>query len=384
MEDLKRYFDALIRRDSYRGWHIIQADTTTHDSITKSLHAIAKLSVNGQLQATDETLSQINQAIGRGASALPVRKQLLVNLNTFGLITREGQGQEQIIMLTPRAHEYLNYENKEFYMDRILEDFEIKVPNQLHPFPIMLRTMSDKRFTSLKLREFQYFISQIKDESEINAMLINLTAYRSLSETERSELEGYVKQLCEQIDQQAISAGRDKYARRDYHNWASNAKHSLEFFSLGSQIKLVGDSVHLLLGSDELKQKILQNLKLLEQKAKVQKQTVHFRDKKVMDDLKKLYSYYCQFCGYNYVRIPTKEGYYVEAAHIVPVSEQHLHDADLNDPTNIVIACANHHKTIDRHYPEFRKQIVVFEDGRKGLETVDGSERLYLTLNEHI
>jgi len=39
---------------------------------------------------------------------------------------------------------------------------------------------------------------------------------------------------------------------------------------------------------------------------------------------------------------------------------------------------------IDVHYPEFKKRLIVFEDGKKGLETSDGRVRLYLTLNEHL
>ena len=61
-----------------------------------------------------------------------------------------------------------------------------------------------------------------------------------------------------------------------------------------------------------------------------------------------------------------------------------IKDIDLNSPNNVVITCPNHHKMIDVHYPEFKKKLIVFEDGKKGLETIDGNVRLFLTLNEHL
>ena len=176
-----------------------------------------------------------------------------------------------------------------------------------------------------------------------------------------------------------------KEYKRDYENWTNNAKHSLEFFNLGSQIKYYDNEIHLLLGSDEFKRKIIADLKKIQEAPTVRKQKVHFRNKKIMDNLKKLYGYYCQFCGYNFSRIPTKKGFYIEASHIIPVSEQSKYkDIDLNSPDNIVITCPNHHKMIDVYYPEFKKKLIVFEDGKKGLETIDGNVRLFLTLNEHL
>ena len=141
----------------------------------------------------------------------------------------------------------------------------------------------------------------------------------------------------------------------------------------------------MLLGSDDLRKQIIDDLRRIEQQSINRKQEVYFRDKRIMDDLKKLYGYYCQFCGYNFSRIPTKNGFYVEASHIIPVRRQaEYKNIDLNSPQNIVITCPNHHKMIDVHYPEFKKKLIVFEDGRKGLETTDGKMRLFLTLNEHL
>lgn len=380
----EQYFDTLLSQDSYRGWHVIQADRVSHEAITKALQAIMQFSRDGKMVATDQTLSRLNVAIGRGPSSLPVRKQILVNLDTLKFITREGAGQKQIIELTSAAHEYLNYEEKEFYMDTFLENFKIHVPDEIKPFPILLKILSDSRINILSLREFQFFISQITQESQMEGAINDVLSYRRLSNQVREEIVNYVKIKCENITQRATEAGLHKSAKRDFENWTHNSKHSIEFFSLGSQVKLVQESIHLLLGSPELKRKIINNLKLIDNKARIQKQVVHFRDRKVMDDLKKLYSYYCQFCGYNFTRIPTKEGFYVEAAHIVPVRKQSQRTENLNDPSNIVIACPNHHKTIDMHFPEFVKEFREFDDGKVGLETIDGSTKLYLTLNEHI
>jgi hypothetical protein len=385
MNDLKAYFDKLLSQDSYRGWHIVQADRITHEAIGKALAGIKELSEGELFQATDDNLSKLNGLMGRGESPLPVRKQVLVNLDALGFVAREGVGQDQVVTLLPRAEEYLAYEDKEFYMDSLLAEFEIHVPTTLKPFPILLKLMSSSdSLHQLSVKEFQYFASQIFDDEDFEPTLNRINAYRGLSSDEQHELDEYIQSRCAAITEQAVAHDQPKSFQRDYHNWANNAKHSLEFFSLGSQIKLLNGSAYLLLGSDELKRQILDNLKLIQEKVNVRKQTVHFRDKKIMDDLKKLYSYYCQFCGYNYARIPTKNGFYVEAAHIIPVSEQAMHEEDLNDPTNIVIACPNHHKMIDISYPEFKKEIVTFPDGRKGLQTVDGSSQLYLVLNEHI
>jgi hypothetical protein len=385
MNDLKAYFDKLLSLDSYRGWHIVQADRITHEALGKALQGIKDLSEGDLFQATDANLSKLNGLMGRGDSPLPVRKQVLVNLHALDFIARDGTGQDQVVSLRPRADEYLAYENKEFYMDSLLAEFEIHVPTTLKPFPILLKLMSTRDdLHQLSVKEFQYFASQILDEEEFEPALQRILAYRSLGAGQQHELDEYIQSGCREITDDAIARHQPKSYQRDYHNWANNAKHSLEFFSLGSQIKLVNNQAYLLLGSDELKRQILDNLKLIQDKVNVRKQTVHFRDKKIMDDLKKLYSYYCQFCGYNSARIPTKSGFYVEAAHIIPVSEQAMREEDLNDPTNIVIACPNHHKMIDISYPEFRKAIVTFPDGRKGLETVDGSTQLFLVLNEHL
>lgn len=65
------------------------------------------------------------------------------------------------------------------------------------------------------------------------------------------------------------------------------------------------------------------------------------RDKKLADDIKKLYSYECQVCG---IALKMNIGLYAEAAHIKPLGEPH------NGPdivSNILCLCPNHHKMFD-------------------------------------
>jgi len=384
MEKLKRYFRNLLRENTYRGWHLIQAEKTTQDSITKSLLGIKKLSdEKGFFLATDENLKKLNKEMNRKGgieSSLSMRKQVLVNLDTFGFVKRFGEGQEMKVQLTQKSFEYLDYENKEFFMDDFLSDFEMKkdrLTYSIVPYPILLKMLSDDKIKKLSFKEFQYFVSEIKNESEIQKAIDLILEYRHLSQNQKNELDEFVKTECEKITNEAKANKLPKKYERDCRNWSNNSKHSLEFFNLGSQIKYYDNEIHLLLGSDEFKRKIINDLKKIQETPTIRKQKIHFRDKKIMDSLKKLYGYHCQFCGYNFSRIPTKKGFYIEASHIVPVSEQSKYkDIDLNSPDNIVVTCPNHHKMIDVHYPEFKKKLIVFEDGKKGLETNDGKVRL--------
>ena len=248
-----------------------------------------------------------------------------------------------------------------------------------------MKILSDKKIQALSSKEFQYFVSQIENENEIQKIYDLIISYRKLTQKKKGVLYRFIKNECDEITREAENKKLPKEYKRDYENWINNAKHSLEFFNLGSQIKFYGDTIHLLLGNDEFKKKIIADLKKIQDAPKAIKQKVYFRNKNIMDDLKKLYGYHCQFCGYNFSRIPTKKGFYIEASHIIPVRKQtNYKDIDLNSPDNIVITCPNHHKMIDVHYPEFKKKMIVFEDGKKGLETSDGTVRLYLTLNEHL
>ncbi len=392
MGKLKQYFKNLISQNTYRGWHLVQAEKTTHNSITKALLGIRKLSdKKGFFFATNENLKKLNKEMSRKGgigSALSMRKQVLVNLDIFGFIKRFDKGQKMKIQITQKALEYLDYENKEFFMDDFLSDFEMKkdrLAYSIVPYPVLLRILSDSRIQQLFFKEFQYFVSEIKNEGETQKAINLILEYRRLTKEQKDELDEFIKKECERITNEAEAKKLTKGYKRDYENWTNNAKHSLEFFNLGSQIKYYDNEIHLLLGSDEFKRKIITDLKKIQEEPAVRKQKVHFRNKKIMDDLKKLYGYYCQFCGYNFSRIPTKKGFYIEASHIIPVSEQSKYkDIDLNSPNNVVITCPNHHKMIDVHYPEFKKKLIVFEDGKKGLETTDGNIRLFLTLNEHL
>ncbi|MBU4369968.1 AlwI family type II restriction endonuclease [Patescibacteria group bacterium] len=392
MEKLKQYFKNLIRQNTYRGWHLVQAEKTTHKSITDALLGIKKLSnKRGFFAATDENLKKLNKEMSRKGSrgsALSIRKQVLVNLDTFGFIKRFDKGQKMKVQLTKKAQEYLDYENKEFFMDDFLSNFKMKKDRMTYsivPYPILLKMLSDNKIQQLTFKEFQYFVSEIKNEGDIQGVIDLILEYRQLVRAQKNELHEFIKKECDKITSEAEANKLPKEYKRDYENWTNNAKHSLEFFNLGSQIKFYDNEIHLLLGSDEFKKKIIADLKKIQETPIDRKQKVYFRDKKIMDNLKKLYGYHCQFCGYNFSRIPTKKGFYIEASHIIPVSEQSKYkDIDLNSPKNIVITCPNHHKMIDVYYPEFKKRIIVFEDGKKGLETTDGSVRLFLTLNEHL
>ena len=65
------------------------------------------------------------------------------------------------------------------------------------------------------------------------------------------------------------------------------------------------------------------------------------RDRKVAEEVKKLYSYSCQVCG---VVLNTTAGAYAEAAHIKPLGQPH------NGPdvlANLLCLCPNHHVLFD-------------------------------------
>lgn len=392
MKKIKQYFIDLIKQNTYRGWHLVQAEKTNHDSIIKALLGLKKFSnERGIFVANDENLIKLNKAMERRGgkeSSLSIRKQVLVNLDTFGFIKRTGKGQQMEVCLTQNAIDYLDYENKEFFMDDFLSTFELKkdrITYSITPYPVLLRILSDNRINKLLLKEFQYFVSEIKNENEINQAIDLILGYRQMSQIERNNLDDFVKTECKKITKDAEHKKLPKEYMRDYENWSNNAKHSLEFFNLGSQIKYYDNEIHLLLGSDDFKRKIISDLKKIQESSIIGRQKIYFRDKKIMDNLKKLYGYHCQFCGYNFSRIPTKNGFYIEASHIIPVREQSVDKSvDLNSPNNIIITCPNHHKMIDVHYPEFKKKLIVFADGKKGLETSDRRAKLYLTLNEHL
>jgi hypothetical protein len=180
---------------------------------------------------------------------------------------------------------------------------------------------------------------------------------------------------------------------RDYGNWRNNAKHSLEFLSLGSKLAVLPNyNIILNAGTEIFRAQILEDIKKLKQEiTTVPKQQKHLRNIQIVNDLKELYDYFCQFCGYNYERIPTKYGFYVEVHHIKPVSEvldmveagEIQEDFEIDDPKNLVVVCPNHHQMLHRHFPPFKQEIVKFDKGRIGLETIDKVKKLILTLNEH-
>src|SRR3989338_2425356 len=267
MNALKQYFKNLMKEKNYRGWHLVQAEKIAHGGITKALLGIQKLAGSkGIFLAIDKNLKTLNREMQRKrsqGSALSIRKQVLVNLDTFGFIQRSGKGQTQEIRLTEKAHEYLDYENKEFFMDDFLSKFEMKKERLIYsiiPYPVLLRILSDKRIHGLLFKEFQYFVSQIKSDNDIHQAVDLILRYRKLSNAQKETLDNFILNECKELTSRAINGQLPKEFRRDYGNWSNNAKHSLEFFNLGSQIKFYKNEVHLLLGSDEFKKKILSDL----------------------------------------------------------------------------------------------------------------------------
>lgn len=77
----------------------------------------------------------------------------------------------------------------------------------------------------------------------------------------------------------------------------------------------------------------------------------------IIDNLKKLYQYRCQICGYSSKEYGIS---IVEAHHLLSFAE-----AKNNDSDNIIILCPNHHRLIHRAVPVFERQrrTFVFPNG---------------------
>lgn len=89
---------------------------------------------------------------------------------------------------------------------------------------------------------------------------------------------------------------------------------------------------------------------------------------KIIENLKKLYQYRCQICGYS----AQEYGVHVaEAHHILPFSSAQNNDAD-----NIIILCPNHHRLIHKANP-------IFDAQKKAFVFPNGSE-LKIKLNLHL
>lgn len=72
----------------------------------------------------------------------------------------------------------------------------------------------------------------------------------------------------------------------------------------------------------------------------------------IIDNLKKLYQYRCQICGYSSKEYGTS---IVEAHHLLPFSVTQNNDSD-----NIIILCPNHHRLIHGATPVFDRQRKTF------------------------
>ncbi len=66
------------------------------------------------------------------------------------------------------------------------------------------------------------------------------------------------------------------------------------------------------------------------------------RDTKISHEIKKLYNYECQVCGFT---ILTKSGRYAEGAHIRPLGRPHNGD---DNSDNLICLCPNHHVLFDK------------------------------------
>ena len=66
------------------------------------------------------------------------------------------------------------------------------------------------------------------------------------------------------------------------------------------------------------------------------------RDTKIAHDIKKIYNYECQVCGFS---IKNKKGSYAEGAHIKPLGNPHNGD---DNTDNLLCLCPNHHVMLDK------------------------------------
>jgi len=77
------------------------------------------------------------------------------------------------------------------------------------------------------------------------------------------------------------------------------------------------------------------------------------RDTRLIEALKEVFNYRCQFPGCN-VRIPKRGGgYYIEVAHILPVSK-----GGQSRLGNLLVLCPNHHKEMDLGDLQIEEQTV--------------------------
>lgn len=97
-------------------------------------------------------------------------------------------------------------------------------------------------------------------------------------------------------------------------------------------------------------------------------QKTRIYDQSIIENLKKLYQYRCQICGYSAQEYGV---HIVEAHHILSFSQARNNDSD-----NIIIVCPNHHRLI--HCAK-----LVFDRDRKVFVFSDGNE-VPITINLHL
>jgi hypothetical protein len=209
MKELKNYLDDLLEKPTYRGWHLTQADTITHESIVAALNGILKLqNSDGIFHGNETNLQELSLMMGRGGKDLPIRKQVLVNLDTLGFIERHGKGENLLITISDKGLTYLHYSNKNFYMDDFLSKYELqkeRVGFNVNPYPIVISILQNSEIRNkISFEEFMYFVSQITGPDDINEKISLIIQYRTLTSKEKKEFDIYVHNKCDQITQTAI------------------------------------------------------------------------------------------------------------------------------------------------------------------------------------
>lgn len=95
---------------------------------------------------------------------------------------------------------------------------------------------------------------------------------------------------------------------------------------------------------------------------------IRYYNPAIIENLKKLYSYRCQICGYS---AQEYGAHIVEAHHILPFCETQNNDSD-----NILILCPNHHRLIHQAHPVFERQQKTF--------IFNNEKQLHIEINLHL
>jgi 5-methylcytosine-specific restriction protein A len=126
-------------------------------------------------------------------------------------------------------------------------------------------------------------------------------------------------------------------------------------------------------GFNEEDFEFLSNYKKVDDSSRIEtkEQVIKVRrlDRGIGDSLKMLYEYRCQICGDNF---SMKHGCIIAEAHHIDFFVTSLN----NDAGNIAVLCPNHHRTIHRTNPTFKKEYLAYFYPNGVVEK--------LTLNKHL